>query len=230
MHRGKSKRSTGRDPGPFVALLPMSVLDSKAYTQLSYPAKALLPELARQYTGDDNGRLLLSRKKLALRGWTSPVVIQRARDQLIAAGFVHETVKGRRPNKASWYAVTWQSLDKIAGYDPGVALTFRKSAYRDPLLAHIVSSPREQHKSSISSRNEQRGAAAGSPCEPIRPEEEPSSCSHREHPLEKPSAGVPVGVPFGELASVASGEVSSNSFSTALLERPQRRGIKAPAP
>ena len=35
-----------------------------------------------------------------------------------------------RPNRASWYAVTWQSLDRLPGYDAGAAETFRRGAYR----------------------------------------------------------------------------------------------------
>ena len=39
-------------------------------------------------------------------------------------------VKGHRPNKASWYAVTWQTLDKIAGFDLGATETFVRGAYQ----------------------------------------------------------------------------------------------------
>ena len=34
-----------------------------------------------------------------------------------------------RPNKASWFAVTWLPLDKILGYDPGAEQGFIRSAY-----------------------------------------------------------------------------------------------------
>lgn len=127
-NRGK-KGATGRDPGGFVAL-PWSVLDSAAYAALSHPARSLLLEIARQYVRDNNGRLLASRVYLAKRGWKSADVIQRAKDELIAAGFVHETVKGARPNKASWYAITWYSIDRLPGYDPGTLEAFERGAYR----------------------------------------------------------------------------------------------------
>jgi len=87
-------------------------------------------EMARQFVGDNNGRLLASAAYLRKRGWKSADVISRAKRQLLEAGFIFETVKGRRPNKASWYAVTWQSLDKLPGYDIGVTLTFERAAYR----------------------------------------------------------------------------------------------------
>jgi hypothetical protein len=76
-------------------------------------------EFARQYVQDNNGRLLASSKHLSKRGWKSADVIQRAKRELIEGGFIYETVKGHRPNKASWYAITWQNLDKHAGYDAG---------------------------------------------------------------------------------------------------------------
>lgn len=37
---------------------------------------------------------------------------------------------GHRPNKASWYALTWRVLDRLPGYDPGAAESFRRGGYR----------------------------------------------------------------------------------------------------
>ena len=128
--RNKGKKcDTGRDAGSFIAL-PWTVLDSTAYARLSHPARALLFELARQYVRDNNGRLLASAAHLAPRGWKSADVITRAKRDLLEAGFIHETVKGHRPNKASWYAVTWYALDRHPGYDFGAAETFERGAYR----------------------------------------------------------------------------------------------------
>jgi hypothetical protein len=124
----RSKRDAGRDSGGFVAL-PWSVLDCAAYARLSHPARGLLMEFARQFVRDNNGRLLASGAYLAKRGWTSVDVITRAKRELLEAGFVFETVKGQRPNKASWYAVTWRALDKSAAYDFGVMVAFERGAY-----------------------------------------------------------------------------------------------------
>ncbi|ARV17769.1 hypothetical protein AEP_00810 [Curvibacter sp. AEP1-3] len=121
---------SGRDAGGFFAL-PWTVLDCPAFSRLSHPAKALLMELGRQFVRDNNGRLLLSRAHLAKRGWSSNDTINRAKAELLASGFIFETVKGHRPNKASWYAVTWRALDRIPGYDPGAVELFRRSAYQD---------------------------------------------------------------------------------------------------
>ncbi len=136
------KGDSGRDGGGFVAL-PWSALDSPSYARLSHPARSLLFELARQFVRDNNGRLLASAAYLSKRGWKSADVITRAKRELIAAGFIHETVMGHRPNKASWYAVTWRALDKLPGYDAGAAETFRRGAYQNatPRPSHGVEKP-----------------------------------------------------------------------------------------
>lgn len=153
--RGGRRRqaASDRDAGGFVAL-PWVVLDSPAYAALSNPAKALLFEFARQIVGDNNGCLRASATYLRPRGWNSVDVITRAKRELLKAGFIHETVKGQRPNKASWYAVTWRRLDHNQGYDPGAAETFQRSSYapapiaplkpsRDELYAKWHAAPRK---------------------------------------------------------------------------------------
>jgi hypothetical protein len=133
----KNKPPTGRVEGGFLAL-PWDVLDSVAYAGLSGAAIRLLLEIGRQFVRDNNGRLLSSMKYLRKRGWTSAGTVTNALRELEAAGFIHQTVKGHRPNKANWWAVTWQNLDRIQGYDPGAAETFRKGAYRKAENAALI--------------------------------------------------------------------------------------------
>lgn len=120
---------TSRDQGGFIAL-PWSVLDCPAYARLSHPAKALLFEVARQFVRDNNGRLLLSRAYMAKRGWKSADTLTNAKRELLEGGFIFQTVMGHRPNKASWYAVTWRTLDKLPGYDFGTQEGFKRGAYQ----------------------------------------------------------------------------------------------------
>jgi len=128
--RNKSKKGdAGRDAGGFVAI-PWAVLDSPAYARLSHPAKALLMEFARQFVRDNNGKLLCSMAYLRGRGWKSADVVQRAKVELLETGFIFETCKGQRPNKASWYAITWRTLDRHQGYDHGALESFERGAYR----------------------------------------------------------------------------------------------------
>lgn len=132
MVNGRNKLRRGdasRDGGRFIAL-PWSVLDSRAFLGLSYPARALLLEIAWQFVRDNNGRLLTSAGHLEACGWKSRDVITRAKRELLEAGFIFETVKGQRPNRASWYAVTWMTLDRHPDFDAGALEGFQRGAYR----------------------------------------------------------------------------------------------------
>lgn len=139
MTNGRNKgcrRGSGRDAGGFIAL-PWSVLDCASYAHLSMHARSLLLEIARQYVADNNGRLLASRAYMLKRGWKSADMLAKAKRELLSGGFIYETVKGHRPNKASWYALTWQTLDRHPGFDFGAAESFIRSAYRQqPLKKH----------------------------------------------------------------------------------------------
>lgn len=133
-NRKSTSKGDGRDGGGFIAL-PWSVLDSASFLALSHPAKALLLEFARQHHfhrsegAHTNGRLLANSKTLAKRGWKSSDTLTRAKRELIKAGFLYETVKGCRPNKASWYALTWFTLPMRPNYDAGAMNGFIKSAF-----------------------------------------------------------------------------------------------------
>jgi hypothetical protein len=128
--RIKLKRRSQDRYGHQFSSLPWVVLDSPKYQKLSLASRALLIEFARQYKGDNNGRLLSSFSYLSERGWTSKDVITRAKRGLLDAGFIHETVMGHRPNKASNYALTWYTIDRHSGYDEGAIQSFRRGAYR----------------------------------------------------------------------------------------------------
>jgi len=132
------KKDSDRDAGGFVAL-PWSVLDCPAYANLSHPARSLLMEFARQVGKDNNGRLLASAGYLSKRGWKSDDVIFRAKRDLLEAAFIFETVKGHRPNKASWFAVTWRALVPHPSHDPGVKAAFQRSEYRSKDMGKLPS-------------------------------------------------------------------------------------------
>jgi hypothetical protein len=127
-NRGQ-KGDSGRDSGGFIAL-PWSVLDCPAYARLSMHARAMLLEVGRQFVRDNNGRMLLSRAYMETRGWKSADMLTKAKRELLEGGFIFQTVMGHRPNKASWFAVTWRALDKLPGYDAGTAQLFERGAYQ----------------------------------------------------------------------------------------------------
>lgn len=126
MARAKHRSST-RDGSKFVAL-PNVVLDCPAYRRLSFSARALLVDIARQFTGSNNGRLVLCEKAMKARGWASSTTIQRAAKELLVAGFICKTRQGYRPNTASWYALTWQALHWSKEMDISAA-AFQRGAY-----------------------------------------------------------------------------------------------------
>lgn len=130
MKTSASRRiDTSRDPGGFAAI-PWSVIDSEGFRKLSYSARALLLEIARQYNRKNNGQLLASYAFLRKRGWSSADTIHRAKRELIEAEFIYESVKGHRPNKASWFALTFYSLYPNPKFDYGAYENFRRGAYR----------------------------------------------------------------------------------------------------
>lgn len=188
-NRGK-KGDGGRDAGGFIAL-PWSVLDCPAYARLSMHARALLLEVARQYVRDNNGRLLLSRAYMETRGWKSADMLTKAKRELLGAGFIHQTVQGHRPNKASWYAVTWYALDRHHGYDAGSVETFERSAYRKgtPLKIASLSPPHGTERARIAPPHGTERPGSVPPHGPIKAAFLPPSVPPHGHHLEMPSAG-----------------------------------------
>lgn len=120
-------KGSSRDGLRFAAL-PFVLLDSPAYLALSFSARALLVDLARQYSGSNNGRLVVCDKALRPRGWTSKATIHKAKDELLAMGFLCLTRQGKKPNLASWFALTWQALDWSPDMDIQLS-GFTRSAY-----------------------------------------------------------------------------------------------------
>lgn len=232
----RRKAPSGREPGGFVSL-PWSVLDSLAFQNLSANARALLLELARQYHGDDNGRMLLSRAYLNGRGWMSSDMIIKAKRELLAGKLIHETVVGQRPHKASWYAVTWYTLDKIPGIDPDAALTFRRGAYRDvqplvrPPMSHRTKPDKHgtKPKSAVPPHGTDRPeivpphgtekAPPVPPHGPITAGQGPSPVPPHGHPLDMPSPGVTFPTPSTATTPTAASPFRVLSLLDQLRER-----------
>ncbi|MDO9313351.1 MAG: hypothetical protein Q7T97_02250 [Burkholderiaceae bacterium] len=119
-----------RDGRQFV-LLPHVVLESPGYRLATHPARSLLIDIAMQYTGHNNGKLVACAKYLKVKGWNSNATIVRARHDLIDCGLLIETRKGARPNKAAWFALSWLDLDQGQGLDIDPTF-YRRGAYMTP--------------------------------------------------------------------------------------------------
>ncbi|WP_186071178.1 hypothetical protein [Burkholderia gladioli] len=128
MSRSKFKSDAKKRDGTRFAVVPFVVLESEAYVALSGSAVKLLMEFAFQYNGANNGNLYCTWDQMASRGWKSQTTLKAAKDELVRAGFLCETRKGARPNRAAWYALTWRELDVTEGLDI-TASAFPRGAY-----------------------------------------------------------------------------------------------------
>lgn len=112
-------KANRRDPGRFIQV-PLSVLDSAAYKTLSAYEAKLLWDIAAQYAGMNNGRLVASWKYMSeARNWRSPDTLNKARAALLERGLIFRTRQGRMPSLSSWYACCWWALDHDISMDVG---------------------------------------------------------------------------------------------------------------
>lgn len=107
----KRARATGRTETRSFAGVPRAVLSTNKYRSLSGWARALLLEIAEQYTGRNNGDLTASWSVMKAKGWRSPGTLEKARKDLLSVGFISLTRQGGR-NRCSLYAVTWYAIDE----------------------------------------------------------------------------------------------------------------------
>lgn len=117
--RASKYKAARRDPGRFIQV-PLSVLNSAAYKSLSPHEVKLLWDIAAQYAGMNNGRLLAGWKYMnEARGWKSPDTLHRCRKVLVDRCLISLTRQGRKNNLSSWYACTWWPLDHDPVMDVG---------------------------------------------------------------------------------------------------------------
>ena len=107
--------------GRFVAI-PLTVLDSRAYAELKWTARALLVELAAQFKGRNNGDLSAAPALFRSRGWNRST-LQTATIELERAGFIVRTRQGGL-HQCNLYALTWHGIDPCPGknLDQGLAV------------------------------------------------------------------------------------------------------------
>lgn len=112
----KTKRPVESVSGSYTPF-PHAVMDSVAFMGAGSSAKSILCELLRQHNGSNNGRLQLTSKWLAKRGWSSPDVVLRARRKLIERGLIVQTRQGGLNHGASQYGLTWLPITNFVGLD-----------------------------------------------------------------------------------------------------------------
>lgn len=150
----KQKKPVESVSGGYSAL-PWAVMDSPAYTGASIAAKALLCALIRQHNGANNGRLHLSHKWLAPRGWPSKSTVEKARAELIERGLIVQTKQGGLFIGPTWFAVTWLPISNHVGLDIG-AHQYHKGAY---LLCKLPPTARRKPPTKKNCQPVHRGSA-----------------------------------------------------------------------
>jgi hypothetical protein len=115
-HNGKSR---GNSFGEKFLGIPRSAYDAPQFATLKPWSVRLLIDLVAQYNGRNNGDLTAAWKVLKPKGWRSEATLNKAKKELLAAGFMIEMRKGRRPNLCSLYALTWRPLDPSLKHDFG---------------------------------------------------------------------------------------------------------------
>jgi hypothetical protein len=126
----RSNRHKGNKIGEGFLALPNSVLNSPLFIALSPHAVKLLIDVGTQYRGDNNGDLSIAWKLMQPRGWRSETTLHKVKRELLEAGFLYETRKGRRPNTCSLFALTWPVIDDCDKYDPGAKAGFTRNEFR----------------------------------------------------------------------------------------------------
>lgn len=103
----KGKGRPGSKAQRYVQIVE-TVYKSEAFRTIPGAALKLWIDLRTQYNGGNNGRLLITPRTLASRGWNSVSKLMRARDELLSRGLILRT-KYCGPNsfhKASLFAFT----------------------------------------------------------------------------------------------------------------------------
>jgi len=115
----------GKTSGP-IAAIPKDVMDSEDYRSLSFSAKALLFEFARQYTLKNNGKLCATFSQLKPRGWRSEDTLRRGIKELLSRNLIMLTKRGMYGNgkrEPNFYAFTFQKIDRVEGFEMDVSPT-----------------------------------------------------------------------------------------------------------
>ncbi|MBE0547035.1 MAG: hypothetical protein IH627_05105 [Rubrivivax sp.] len=131
MARGKFKGNGNKRDGRLFVAVPYIVIDSPGYRAAGHTARSLLLDIARQYTGHNNGKLVACARYLEPLGWKSNHTVLGALHQLLACGLLVETRKGGFPNMAAWFALSWCDLDQGQDLDIDPKM-FRRGGYLQP--------------------------------------------------------------------------------------------------
>ena len=125
----KRAKITGKGKLPPFLALERRMIESREWAALPARALKLLIEIGAQLRGHNNGDLSIPWSKMKRRGFRSPETLNRARRDLIDAGFIVQTRHGGL-HQCSLYAVTWQPVHECNGKLEVAAERFPSHAWR----------------------------------------------------------------------------------------------------
>jgi DNA-binding HxlR family transcriptional regulator len=115
-----------------IAAIEKRVLDSEAYADLTFAARAALIELAKALPKGGNGHVFIARAKWAAAGFSSKTVT-RALAELVSHGIIYKTKSGGIGRGCSTYALTWLPITKKDGlYLQGFTACAWRNWQKDP--------------------------------------------------------------------------------------------------
>lgn len=95
-------------------IIPLTLLKHANFSRLSPPGNKLIMDLARQYSGFNNGYLCASPSVMLENGWRSKATVAEAIAECQHYGLIQKTRQGGR-NRANLYAFTWWPIHEIKG-------------------------------------------------------------------------------------------------------------------
>lgn len=101
-------RASGRG---LVIVLPKSVFDTDEYRALSHRARTLLTFVHLTYSKYNNGSLRILTSEPERYGFRSKDLLSKARNELIAAGWLQVTRLPKFKRMPWLYALTWEAID-----------------------------------------------------------------------------------------------------------------------
>jgi len=119
-------RKLSKPRGRRHAGVDLAVMNHPDYVGLSFSAKALLLEGARQYNSHNNGAISFSWAIMKHRGFRSKATLAKATRELLDAGMIQLTREGRFLNPGgicALYALTWHAIDECPGKSLSVGPT-----------------------------------------------------------------------------------------------------------
>lgn len=111
MTRERWKVKGRRDAKARFALIPADVIHSPNWARASKPCRALVTDVAVQYSGHNNGDLTASITVLRPTGWTSPGTIKALLQEAAYYGLLVQTRQGGLVIGASLYALGWKPVN-----------------------------------------------------------------------------------------------------------------------